>query len=69
MMSDAREALLGLVVTCTAGMTAIGIGLALGWSGGALGVACIIAALVAIFGFQTWIEHTGRKPAPPRRSS
>jgi hypothetical protein len=66
-MTDAREAALGLVITCTAGMTAVGIGLALGWSDGALGVACIGATLIAIFGYQTWLERTGRQPARPPR--
>jgi hypothetical protein len=66
-MSDGREAVLGLAVTCTVGMAALGIGLALGWSDGGLGVAVIVAGLLAIFGFETWLERTGRRPAPPRR--
>jgi hypothetical protein len=65
----ARDIWLNLVVACAASFAAIGLGVALGWSDGALGVAIIVAGLLAMFGYDIWLERTGRKPAPPKRKS
>jgi hypothetical protein len=68
-MSDAREAWLGLLVVSVVAFAAMGAWFALGLPEDGLGVAIIVAALVATIGYQQWLERTGRKPVPPRGSS